>query len=178
MVRLNLEGKTYGIKDTLKGLGFSWDAKKKVWYKLFNDNEQSEAEELANRWKSEDVHGLLVFKEGDKPKEKRYPVKESWIFNLESMHDKLWCLIYDVREGKIQLPFTVAGKVINSEDDLEDLQNEAETLEWKAKGSRGVTGKEYGRIRAIVAWRVEARYATCMAAGMNEADAGRCFEDM
>jgi hypothetical protein len=171
MTRLTLTGKTFGIKDIIKGLGFRWNPEQKAWSKTFDNT--AEAEEIARRWADEGVIGRL-----EDVKVKRYMVKESWIFNLESMHDKIWCMIEDVREGKIALPIKVAGKVINSEDDLDALQEEAEALEWAAKRSSGVTGKEYGRIKDIVAWRVEARYAACMAGGMSEAEAGRCFEDM
>ena len=108
---------------------------------------------------------------------KKYWVKESWIFNLESMHDKLWVLENDVEEGRLVFPFEVAGKTIESYDDLEDLKEEASTLEWKAKSGR-VTGMEYGRIKAIVEWRVMARYNRCLASGMSEREAGKCFGDM
>lgn len=166
---LTLTGNTYGIKETLKGLKFRWNAIAKAWQASFDSKE--EAEDIASRWVSEGVYGNIQQKV-----EKKYMVKESWIFNLESMHDKIWCLTEDVREGKIALPFEVAGKTINSEDDLDALQEEASALCVKAW--YGVTGKEYGRIKEIVAWRVNARYNTCMAAGMSEAEAGRCFEDM
>ena len=112
-----------------------------------------------------------------KKEERKYRVKESWIFNLESMHDKLYCLEYDIEDGKLAFPFEVAGKTINSLDDLEDLRHESDELEWAAK-SRKVTGREYGRIRDIVAWRVNARYGACLQAGMAENEAGKCFEDM
>lgn len=108
---------------------------------------------------------------------RKYFVKRSWIFNLESMHDKIWCIIYDIRDGEIELPIEVAGKVINDEEDLHELMEEAENLEWAAK-SRKVTGKEYGRIKDLVSWRVNQRYARCMASGMDERKAGACFEDL
>lgn len=108
---------------------------------------------------------------------RKYYVKQSWIFNLESMHDRVWCMIDDIREGKLTCPFDVAGKTINDEDDLMELLNEAGELEWRAKSGK-VTGKEYGRIKKIVEWRVMARYATCLASGMDERRAGVCFEDM
>lgn len=166
---LTLTGKTYGIKETLKGLGFRWNPDMKGWRAIFDN--KSEAEEIASRWISEGVYGDIK-----QEAEKKYRVKESWIFNLESMDDKIWCLTEDVREGRIALPFEVAGKTINSEDDLDDLRDEASNLCFKAW--YGVNGKEYGRIKEIVAWRVNARYNACMASGMSEADAGRCFEDM
>jgi hypothetical protein len=173
-----MSGNTYGIKETLKQLGFKWFSRAKVWSRFF-DTEQ-EATEIANRWTAEGVYGSVV-EGGAAPKQfqtKYYRVKQSWIFNLESMHDKAYCLIYDIREGELALPFKVAGKTINSTDDLYELIDEAGELESKAKSARGVTGKEYGRIKEIVSWRVEQRYATCMAAGMSEAEAGQCFEDI
>lgn len=175
MMRLTLTGNTYGIREALKGLGFRWTPAIKGWIGIFSDDE---AEELSTRWHSEGVYATKVALPKTSGEVKRYPVKESYIFNLESMHDKIYCLIYDVQDHKIALPFEVAGKTIKSEDDLYDLMDEASALECKAKSSRGVTGKEYGRIKEIVAWRVNARYNTCMAAGMSEAEAGRCFEDM
>ena len=168
---LTLTGKTYGIKEVLKGLGFRWNPDMKAWKAIFNSKE--EAEEIASRWASEGVYGKV-----EQKVEKRYRVKQSWIFNLESMHDKIFCLSYDIEEGKISLPFEVAGKTINDVSDLFDLLDEADSLRDKAWSDRGVTGKAYGRISEIVAWRVNARYTTCMANGMSEADAGKCFEDM
>lgn len=108
---------------------------------------------------------------------KTYYVKGSWIFNLEAMHDKLWCMIYDIRDGKLACPFEAAGKTITCEEDLEELLDESFELEWIAK-SRKVTGKEYGRIKEIVNWRVMQRYMTCLANGMDESDAGACFSDL
>lgn len=108
---------------------------------------------------------------------RKYFVKGSWIFNLESMHDKLWVLENDVEEGRLDFPFDVAGKTINNYDDLDALRDEAYELEWRAKAGK-VTGREYGRIKAIVEWRVMARYARCIASGMDEQKAGMCFADM
>jgi len=170
MTKLTLTGNTYGIKETLKGLGFRWNPKTKGWTGIFNNDD---ADELAHRWHSEGVYA-----EKSEAVEKHYRIKESWIFNLESMHDKIFCLSYDIEEGKIILPFEVAGKTINDTSDLFDLLDEADALRDKAWSDRGVTGKEYGRIQEIVAWRVNARYNACMASGMSEAEAGKCFEDM
>ena len=175
MTKLTLTGNTYGIREALKGLGVRWTPAIKGWIGIFSDEE---AEELSTRWHSEGVYATKVELPKTTGEVKRYPVKESYIFNLESMHDKIWCLIYDVRENKIAMPFEVAGRKINDEEDLQMLLDEAELLASAAKSSRGVTGKEYGRIKEIVGWRVNARYNACMAAGMSEADAGRCFEDM
>ncbi len=108
---------------------------------------------------------------------RKYFVKGAWIFNLEAMHDKLYCILYDIQDRKISFPITIAGTKCRDEDDIERLIEEASKLEWIAK-SRKVTPKEYGRIKAMVEWRVNIRYNTCMAAGMSEQEAGRCFEDM
>lgn len=109
--------------------------------------------------------------------EQKYRIKMSWIFNLESMQDRLWCIEYDVEEGKLELPIEIANHQINTLDELAELRDECSDLEWIAK-SRKVTSKEYGRIKEIVEWRVNARYVTCMANGMSERDAGACFEDL
>lgn len=104
-------------------------------------------------------------------------IKESWIFNLESMDDKLHCIKYDLEDGKISFPLTIAGTKIKDFDDLNDLICECETLQLIAKSGK-VTGKEYGRIKDIVNWRVEQRYFRCLANGMKEKDAGVCFSDL
>ena len=109
--------------------------------------------------------------------ERKYRVKGEWIFNLESMHDKLWVIENDVIEKELDFPFEIAGKTIKNFDDLDDLKAEVEALEWIAKSGK-VTGKEYGRIKAIVEWRTMVRYARCLASGMSESDAGKCFQDM
>ena len=109
--------------------------------------------------------------------ERKYFIKMNWIFNLESMHDFIWCVIYDVEDGKLTFPFEVAGKVMNDEDDLHKLMDECSDLEWAAK-SRKVTGKEFGRIKEIVHFRVGQRYLRCVNSGMNEQMAGACFEDL
>lgn len=179
MITLTLTGKTYGIKEELKADGFRWNPKAKAWVKSYDNSEKERVERLADAWIDCGVVGTVkeTADKADKA-EKRYRVKQSWIFNLESMHDKIWCLSYDIRDGKIELPFRVAGKTINDSGDLFELLDEAETLLSKGWSSKGVTGKEYGRIKEIVAWRVEQRYATCMANGMEESKAGACFEDL
>lgn len=108
--------------------------------------------------------------------ERKYLVKRNWIFQLESMHDKLACIEMDVEEGKLNFPFEIAGKMISDFDDLSDLMSECSTLEWTAKRGR-VTGKEYGRIKAIAEWRMMNRYIVCLNSGMSEQDAGMCFID-
>lgn len=108
---------------------------------------------------------------------RKYFVKMSWIFNLESMHDMLHCIIYDIEDGIINCPVEIAGTICNDIDDIYKLMDEAERLEWTAKSGR-VTGKEYGRIKEIVNWRVMQRYMTCVASGMSDNFAGACFDDL
>lgn len=109
--------------------------------------------------------------------DRKYRVKEDWIFNLESMHGTLYCIKDDLEDEKIDFPITIAETKITDFDDLYHLIEECETLEWTAK-NRKVTGKEYGRIKEIVNWRVEQRYFRCLASGMSERDAGECFRDL
>lgn len=171
--RLVVMGNTFMFKDSLKKDGFRWNPEGKNWFKISTDEKSLDM--LAEAYAE---NGLKTsMSTVNDPNEKKYFVKESWIFNLESMHDKIYCLSYDIRDKKIELPFTVAGKTINSEDDLWELLEEASDLEGAAKFGK-VSSRQYGRIKEIVAWRVEARYVTCLAAGMSEAEAGKCFEDM
>lgn len=58
MIKVSLKGNTYGIKETLKGLGFKWNGKE--WTKNFKDNEETTANEIANRWNSEGVYGQIT----------------------------------------------------------------------------------------------------------------------
>lgn len=109
--------------------------------------------------------------------EQKYRIKGEWIFNLEAMHDKLWCILYDIQDGELALPIEIAGTLCKDEDDIQNLIEEAERLEWIAK-SRKVTSKEYGRIKQMAQWRATVRYMRCLASGMSEAEAGKCFEDM
>lgn len=176
MLEIRLEGNTYSIKDELKAEGYRWNPQLKAWTKRLEDSERERANSLAEAYEANGVYGCV--KQLADPNERKYMVKEDWIFNLESMHDKLFVIEQDVREGKLQLgTFEIAGKAINSYEDLDDLADEAAKLCWIAK-SRKVTGKEYGRIRKIITWRVMARYAACMASGMDERKAATCFEEL
>ena len=109
--------------------------------------------------------------------ERKYFIKQSWIFNLESMHDFIWCIIYDVEEHKLDFPMVVTGKTIKDISQLYDLMDECSNLEWIAK-SRKVTSKEYGRIKQIVEFRVNQRYLRCISNGMSDYEAGICFHDI
>lgn len=108
---------------------------------------------------------------------RKYYVKGSWIFNLESMSDHLWCIVYDIEDGKIELPVEIAGKKYYSTEEIMELKDECYELEWIAKCGR-VTGREYGRIKALVEYRVMARYARCINSGMSDYKAGECFRDI
>ena len=175
MLKIILTGNTYNARYDIKADRFIWRGDAKAWYKLFNDTDKNTVEALVAKYSRNGIAVKTEYIEGEL-KEKRYPVKESYIFNLESIHDKVWCLIYDLGDGEIKAPFTVAGKTVNDESDLFDILDEAETL--RSKASRPVTGKDYGRIKELVGWRVEQRYLACMNAGMDEREAGKCFEDM
>ena len=109
--------------------------------------------------------------------ERKYFVKEAWKFNLDSTYTSLKCIEDDIDEGKVEFPFEVTGKVVNDYDELYAIQEEVEDLAWAAK-TRKVTGKEYGRIKEIVEWRVLRRYVTCINNGLDESKAGVCFEDL
>lgn len=119
-----------------------------------------------------------IEKEGIPMSERKYRIKEGWIFNLEAMHDKLNCIGYDLDDGTIQGPIEILGYKLEDSCDIQKLLEECSKLEWAAK-SRLVTSKEFGRIKEIVEWRVMQRYSTCLASGnMTEAEAGQCFEDL
>ena len=107
---------------------------------------------------------------------RKYRVKKEWIFNLESMQDKLACIEMDIEEGKLDFPLTITGLIIEDWDDFEYLKDECADLEYKSWYK--VTSSEYGRIKEIVEWRVQQRYNRCIASGMSEKDAGMCFQDL
>ena len=174
MITLRLSGNTFEYKDDLKAVGFKWNRNNRFWYKDYEDAEREAAEELAKAYTPSGIFSEIVAKAD--PNERKYYVKESWRFNLESMNDKIWCLIYDADDHKIDFPIEGAGKKIADVCGLYDLLNEVQELTGAA--NYRVDGKTYGRIREVVGWRINARYAACMAAGMDERDAGMCFEDM
>lgn len=58
MITVRLTGNTYGIKETLKGLGFRWD--RNGWVKNFKDSEETKANEIATRWYTEGVYGRVT----------------------------------------------------------------------------------------------------------------------
>lgn len=108
---------------------------------------------------------------------RKYFVKDAWKFNLESAYEKLKCLEYELDDGNLAFPFLAAGIKVTDYDGLFALQEEVEELAWVAK-TRKVTGREYGRIKQIVSWRVNQRYITCIHNGLPESEAGACFADL
>lgn len=85
---------------------------------------------------------------------KHYPVSENMMFNLEACHDKMSLMIYEAeRNGN----FEEAEKITARRD-------EADELSWKAS-SGWLSGKDYGRAKKLVAWRIEMRIAANVAAG-------------
>ena len=104
---------------------------------------------------------------------KKYFVKMNYRFNLDSMRTHVLNLIDDIRDGKFET-VELMGETMD-EDRLEEFKDEIEDL--MAKMYYPVCGKDYGRIKAISDERNMIRYATCMAKGMSESDAGYCFFD-
>lgn len=172
-MKMTISGNTYNAREDLKKDGFRWNPELKVWTKLIDTTEVQDELTAKYRRKACAVNTITL----QNPSEKKYFVKEGWIFNLESMHDKVWCLLIDVQEGTLHFPLEVAGKSIKDESDLYALLDEASELESAAKSGK-VTGYQYSRIKEIVHWRVEQRYAACLASGMDESDAAGCFEDL
>ena len=103
--------------------------------------------------------------------ERKYYVKESMRFNLDSMNTKLWCLMDDIENGKYEY-VEIMGKKMGWHE-LNAFRHEVQDLESKAYGR--VTGREYGRIKAISEARNMMRYMTCLASGMSENDASYAF---
>ena len=105
--------------------------------------------------------------------ERKYWVKMNYRFNLDSMHNHVWCLIYDIEDGLYDSVELLGERM--DVDRLYEFKEELEDLMSKAFGK--VTGKEYGRIKAISDERNMIRYATCLNNGMSERDAGYAFFD-
>lgn len=104
---------------------------------------------------------------------KKYYVKLNYRFNMDSMLTHVMNLIDDIRDGKFET-VELMGETMD-EYRLEAFREELEDL--MAKAYYPVCGKDYGRIKAISDERNMIRYATCMAQGMDESDAGSCFFD-
>ena len=104
---------------------------------------------------------------------KKYYVKQNYLFNLDSMRVHVMNLVDDIRDGKFET-VELMGETMD-EYRLEEFKEEIEGLMWKAWYP--VCGKDYGRIKSISDERNRIRYATCIANGMSESDAGSCFFD-
>ena len=59
MIQVTLRGNTYGIRYTLKELGFRWYYDHNCWVKNFKDSEEDKANEIATRWNYEGVYGRI-----------------------------------------------------------------------------------------------------------------------
>ena len=105
--------------------------------------------------------------------ERKYWVKMNYRFNLDSMNTHLWCIIYDMRDGLYDT-VQIMGETMDL-DRVEEFREEVEDLMGKMFGK--VTGKEYGRIKAISDERNMIRYCTCLANGMDESKAAYAFFD-
>lgn len=112
---------------------------------------------------------------------KKYWASSSMKFNCESMRTKLLNIRDYMRDGeddkgnKFPDSVEICGKEVDL-DSIDDLIEEVENLVWAAM-TRKLTGKEYGRMKAIAEERQMMRYATCLASGMSERDAGYAFTD-
>lgn len=85
---------------------------------------------------------------------KHYPVSENMKFNLEACHDKLSLMIWDAeRNGDWKLA-----------EELEERRNEADELSGKA-GYGWLSGKDYGKAKELVTWRIEKRIEANVEAG-------------
>lgn len=105
---------------------------------------------------------------------RKYYCNSSMKFNLDSMYTHIKCIQYDLEDGKIDKAY-VCGKTVTL-DNINELLEEVGDLLDKAVWGK-VTGKEYGRIKAIAQERQMIRYITCLNAGMSERDAGYAFTD-
>lgn len=107
-----------------------------------------------------------------------YFVKSAWVSNLDSAHENL-CLFRDELLMGDRASVEAFGRVytMSNEDALSALIRECYRL-YVAASSGKVSGRDYGRIKTIVEWRVNQRYARCLSSGMSERDAGVCFGDL
>lgn len=106
--------------------------------------------------------------------ERKYWVKMNWRFNLDSMHTSLTNILYDMEDGAVKT-VEIMGKEMDY-DAVWDFREEVDDLLCKATVGK-VTGKEYGRIKAISDERNMWRYAKCIESGMSESEAALAFFD-
>lgn len=103
--------------------------------------------------------------------ERKYYVKAAYRTNLDSMLTKVECYDYDMRDGEYDT-VEIMGKIYDVVT-IEELKDELRRLIYVSSGK--VTGKEYGRIKAISDYRDLIRYSTCIAKGMDESRAAYAF---
>ena len=106
---------------------------------------------------------------------RKYYCNNSMKFNLDSMYTHLQCIKYDFEDKVITGEVEICGRKVDI-DTIDDLIEEVGDLLGKAMWGK-VTGREYGRIKAISQERQMIRYMTCLNAGMSERDAGYAFTD-
>ena len=85
---------------------------------------------------------------------KHYPVSENMKFNLEACHDKLSLMMYEAEEKGDW----------DAYEKLSKARDESDELSWKA-GYGWLSGKEYGKAKEYVAWRIEKRIEANIAGG-------------
>ena len=85
---------------------------------------------------------------------KYYPVSESMKFNLEACHDKLSLMIYEAEDND---DWDLAGELRDRRDQADELANKA--------GYGWLSGKDYGKAKELVAWRIEKRIEANIEAG-------------
>ncbi len=107
--------------------------------------------------------------------ERKYYCNQSMKFNLDSMRTHLLNMRDEFRDGTLKGGVEICGRKVDF-CTIDDLIDEVEDLLDKAVYGM-VTGKEYGRIKAISEERQMLRYITCINAGMPEWKAAGAFTD-
>lgn len=102
---------------------------------------------------------------------KKYPVKMNYRFNLDSMRTHALVILDEMRDGEIETVHLMGQDM--DETAVERFIEEIEEL--MSKMYYPVSGKDYGRIKAISDERNMIRYATCISKGMSENDAASAF---
>lgn len=106
--------------------------------------------------------------------ERKYFCNSSMKFNLDSMYTHVKVAEYRMIDGEIDAIEVCGGKW--TLDNIDELLAEIDDLLNKAVWGK-VTGKEYGRIKAISEERQVIRYCQCIDAGMDENRAAYAFTD-
>ena len=103
---------------------------------------------------------------------RKYWVKSAFKTNLDSMAVHVKCCMYDIEDGKYET-VNLMGREM-SYSDLVDFEIECQELLGRAMCGK-VTGREYGRIKAISDERNMIRYMQCVSKGMDEDRASYSF---